>query len=1042
MIAALVAVFVLSGAAGLIYESLWSRYLGLFVGHSAYAQIIVLVIFLGGMSLGAHLVGRRSEQIRRPLIGYAVVELIVGVLAIVFHDVFVAATDFAYASIFPSFSGFGLTAVKWTIAGLLILPQSVLLGSTFPLMSSGVIRLAKSRMEPGRVLALLYFSNSLGAAAGVLLAGLWLIALVGLPGVLVIAGFINVLIAAFVFLLARAHERISSAEDAPTNEHVEPGAGSAAPVASASVNDAGPATPVARDLSFMLLAVAFGTAVASFIYEIAWIRMLSLVLGSATHSFELMLSAFILGLALGAFWIRKHADTVDNPLRLLGMVQWMMGLLAVGTLPLYLMSFDWMATVLGTVASNENGYRVFTVFRYGVSLLIMLPATFCAGMTLPLITRLLMKTSGERAIGNVYAVNTLGSILGVILAGLLLMPLVGLKRLLMFGALIDIGLGIWLVLKAQEKRAPAAPSRWGRAFQGESVLTVPLLLTAFLITTITIVSKFDISVITSGVYRHGYVDRGDGSRYPFYKDGRTATVSVERNASGFMTLSTNGKPDASIDASWLKPDTSARTRDVPLQLTRDVATQYMLPLISLAHAPRAENAAVIGQGSGITSHVLLGSPYLKDMATIEIEPEMIAGSAFFMPANRRVFEDGRSRFIIDDAKSYFASSRRKFDVIISEPSNPWVSGVSGLFTQEFYTRVKDQLTDHGVFGQWLHLYELNDGLVNSVLAAIDTVFPAYEVFYTSDADIIVVASRTRVPVPDWSVVDYPDIKDDIRRVVPLKPNWFEALRLGGRDVLHPMLKLHAQPNSDFYPVLDLNAERMRFMHENASGYTGLKAGRFDLVAALSGRRLGFGLGSASPTPEIERSQAHALSARLHAVRTGSDSLGKKVSVDEELSAARLRIEQLEAAVAGNRPPASWHSWMDQVVAADADLHGGTSGVVDSTFYRMMRGYAIRHNAPTEARVALNFLEAIAAWNWPEAAQAARGLMLLKDPIPWVPHDLLRNAGAAAFIMTRDTASAKKLVKDFSSLANDRFRERILGSILVQIDSTFKKEMGW
>jgi spermidine synthase len=1040
MIAALVAVFVLSGAAGLIYESLWSRYLGLFVGHSAYAQIIVLVIFLGGMSLGAHLVGRRSEQIRRPLIGYAVVELIVGILAIVFHDVFVAATDFAYASIFPSFSGFGLTAVKWTIAGLLILPQSVLLGSTFPLMSSGVIRLAKSRMEPGRVLALLYFSNSLGAAAGVLLAGMWLIAQVGLPGVLVIAGFINVLIAAFVFLLARAQERLTAAE-AQANQNPELGVGSSELGATTPAVSSQLPTPNPQ-LSFLLLAVAFGTAVASFVYEIAWIRMLSLVLGSATHSFELMLSAFILGLALGAFWIRKRADTVDNPLRLLGMVQWMMGLLAVGTLPLYLMSFDWMSTVLGTVASNENGYKVFTVFRYGVSLLIMLPATFCAGMTLPLITRLLMKTSGERAIGSVYAINTLGSILGVILAGLLLMPLVGLKRLLMFGALIDIGLGIWLMLKAQEKRAPAAPSRWRRAFQGESVLTIPLLLTAFLITTITIVSKFEISVITSGVYRHGYVDRGDGSRYPFYKDGRTATVSVERNLNGFLTLSTNGKPDASIDASWLKPDTSARARDRMLQLTRDVATQYMLPLISLAHQPRAENAAVIGQGSGITSHTLLGSPYLRDLATIEIEPEMIAGSAHFMPANRRVFEDARARFIIDDAKSYFASSQRKFDIIISEPSNPWVSGVSGLFTQEFYRRVRDQLTDDGVFGQWLHLYELNDGLVNSVLAAIDTVFPAYEVFYTSDADIIVVASKRQVPVPDWSIVDYPDVAEDMRRVVPLAPTWFEAMRLAGKDVLHPMLKVHAEPNSDYFPVLDLNAERMRFMHENASGYTGLKAGRFDLVAALSGRRLGFGVGTASPTPEIERSQAHALSARLHAVRTGTDSLGKAVSVDEELSAARLRIEQLEAAVAGNRPPASWHSWMDQVVAADADLHGGTSGVVDSTFYRMMRGYAVRHGAPAEARVALNFMESIAAWNWPEAAQATRSLMLLKDPIPWVPHDLLRNAGGAALIMTRDTASAKKLVKDFSNLANDRFRERILGSILVHIDSTFKKEMGW
>ena len=1024
MIAALVAVFVLSGAAGLIYESLWSRYLGLFVGHSAYAQIIVLVIFLGGMSLGAHLVGRRVERIRRPLIGYAVVELIVGALAIVFHDAFIAATNFAYSSIFPGFSGFGLTAVKWTIAGLLILPQSVLLGATFPLMSSGVIRLAKSRMEPGRVLALLYFSNSFGAAVGVLIAGLWLIGEVGLPGVLLIAGFINVVIAAVVFLLARAHERFSQ------------GSGSPDVAALAST----PLAPAPHpQLPFILLSVAFGTAVASFIYEIAWIRMLSLVLGSATHSFELMLSAFILGLALGALWIRTRADTLNNPLRLLGMVQWMMGLLAVGTLPLYLMSFDWMSAVLRTVASNENGYHVFSVFRYAVALLIMLPATFCAGMTLPLITRMLMKSSGERAIGNVYAVNTLGSILGVVAAGLLLMPLLGLKRLLIFGALIDIALGIWLVAIAEE-RVPGTSKakRWPMA--SESALTIPLIVTAFLITTIAVVSRFDIGVLTSGVYRHGIVDHGSESSFPFYRDGRTATVSVERTSAGFLTLATNGKPDASVDASW--SDTTTRANAHPLQMTRDLATQYMLPLISLAHRPNAEQAAVIGQGSGITSHVLLGSPYLKELATIEIEPEMIEGSRFFDPTNRRVFDDDRSRFVIDDAKSYFASSGKKFDLIISEPSNPWVSGVSGLFTQEFYTRVKGQLKDDGVFAQWLHLYEINDGLVNSVLAAIDTVFPSYEVFYTSDADIAVIAAKHKVPEPDWNVVSYPDIKDDMRRVVPLRPNWFETLRLGGRDVLHPMLKFHAEANSDFFPVLDLNAERMRFMHENASGYTELKEGRFDLVAALSGRRLGFGVGSASPTPEIERSQAHALSARLHAVRTGGDSMLKVVVVDEELSAARLRVDQLEAAAASNKPPASWHAWMDQVVAADADLHGGTSGAFDEPFYRLMRAYTVKHDAPMEARVALNFMEGLAKWDWPMTAGAAKVLMLSRDPIPWVPYALFRNGAAAAFIMTRDTASAKKVLKDYSNRADDRFRERLIGSILVQIDPAFRKELGW
>ena len=206
MIAALVAVFVFSGAAGLIYESLWSRYLGLFVGHSAYAQIIVLVIFLGGMSLGAHLLGRRSQQIRSPLIGYAVVEVVVGVLAIVFHDVFEATTAFSYDRIFPAIEGMMLLAVKWTIASLLILPQSVLLGATFPLMSAGVIRLA-SDARPGRTLSLLYFANSLGAAAGVLVAGMYLIGEVGLPGTLLVAGFINVVAAAVVFLVARAHQR-------------------------------------------------------------------------------------------------------------------------------------------------------------------------------------------------------------------------------------------------------------------------------------------------------------------------------------------------------------------------------------------------------------------------------------------------------------------------------------------------------------------------------------------------------------------------------------------------------------------------------------------------------------------------------------------------------------------------------------------------------------------------------------------------------------------------------------------------------------------
>src|ERR1051325_5056109 len=170
--AILYGLFFLSGLAGLIYESIWTRYLGLFVGHSAYAQIIVLVIFLGGMSVGSYLVGRRTLSVARPLLWYAIVELGTGAIGLIFHPLFVSATNFAYDSVFPRLGQGAIeTMVKWTIAGALILPQSILLGMTFPLMSAGVIR--RLGDQPGRGLSMLYFTNSAGASVGVLLAGFW-----------------------------------------------------------------------------------------------------------------------------------------------------------------------------------------------------------------------------------------------------------------------------------------------------------------------------------------------------------------------------------------------------------------------------------------------------------------------------------------------------------------------------------------------------------------------------------------------------------------------------------------------------------------------------------------------------------------------------------------------------------------------------------------------------------------------------------------------------------------------------------------------------
>src|SRR5262245_23374055 len=292
--------FTVSGFAGLIYESIWTHYLKLFLGHAAYAQSLVLVVFMGGMAAGAAWCARLSRRLANPLLAYALVEAIIGAFALAFHPAFVATTDWAYASALPALKHEAAAlGAKLVLACLLILPQSVLLGMTFPLMSAGLVRAHPD--APGESVAMLYFTNSLGAAAGVLASGFLLVAWVGLPGTLRVAGGLNLLLAAAVWLLARRVPVIKTI----TGE-----------------------TRASR----LLLAVAFFTGLASFIYEIVWIRMLSLVLGASTHSFELMLSTFILGLALGGLAVRRSVDRSRSPERLLAWVQVVMGLAALATL--------------------------------------------------------------------------------------------------------------------------------------------------------------------------------------------------------------------------------------------------------------------------------------------------------------------------------------------------------------------------------------------------------------------------------------------------------------------------------------------------------------------------------------------------------------------------------------------------------------------------------------------------------------------------------------------------------------------------------------
>lgn len=965
IVTALYGIFLLSGAAGLMYESIWTRYLGLFVGHSAYAQVIVLVIFLGGMSLGSFWIGRRTLTIRRPLLWYAVVELCTGVIGLLFHDLFVATTNVIYAHVFPGL-GLGVlhTVVKWTVSAALILPQSILLGMTFPLMSAGVVR--RARGGAGRALSMLYFTNSGGAAIGVLVAGFVLVGFVGLPGTLVTAAIINLVVALAVMGLERL-----------------PAAGSA--TASPSLDAQSSTMEWTRDRRWVLLiGTSFATALSSFMYEIGWIRMLSLVLGSATHSFELMLSAFILGLALGAWWISRRADAMRS-MRTLAMVQLAMGALAIATLPVYLASFGWMASFMAAFARTSQGYIGYSLARYSICLAVMLPATVCAGMTLPLITNALMRESaGERAIGQVYAINTLGSIVGAGLAAIVLLPLLGVKWLLVTGGLIDLAVGVLLFVEYAGRQQLFTPRR---------MVVVSAVIAALVL--IVARSSFDHTVLSSGVYRYGTVQAPGTRNVIFYRDGRTATVSVRKQPSGALTLSTNGKPDGSLGSEFLSPRAAPAEPLGPLAF--DAPTQLFTPLIPLAYAPNARTAVVIGQGTGMTTHALLGSPNLTQVVTVEIEPEMVRASRLFLPANRRAFEDPRSRYVIDDARSFLAADPRHFDLIISEPSNPWVSGVSGLFTEEFYERARQHLAPDGVFAQWLQLYEIDDRLVLTVLAALNRQFPSWAVYEISNRDVIIVASQTVLRDPDWSVLRFPGIASDLAVTWPITANTMDRMRLGDRALFAPLLDRITVSNSDYYPTLDMNAEKTRYVRAAASGLSGLNAGPVNIGAIVAGRRAGIG-DPYAVIPGIPRIEDMA----VNAARITGDRRGGPAT-----TAAAERVRAFQESIAGGSWPVDWRVWVRNFADVSALIHGGMTGVADRSFFAAVQRYVDRAVAPIQARASVAFVRGMAEWNFGEAAIASDVLVAsARQGDLWLDPDMLRDGAVLAKLKVGDVVGAR------------------------------------
>jgi len=778
-------IFALSGFSGLIYESIWTHYLKLFLGHAAYAQTLVLAIFMGGMALGAAVCSRYSCRWRNLLLGYAVVEGLVGLAALAYHPLFDAGIKYAYSAVIPALgSQVTINIFKWGLATLSILPQSVLLGMTFPLMSGAFLRLFPERS--GSSLAILYFANSIGAVFGVLASGFVLIDLAGFPGTIGIAGIINIALAAVVWLLAR---------NVP-----QP----AVPLACPAEVPAGGAAP-APYLYRLLLLTAFGTGAASFVYEIGWIRMLALVLGSSTHAFELMLSAFLLGLATGGIWIKRRIDTLGSPLRFLACIQLAMGIAALATLPMYNRTFPVMQWLVNSLPKTDTGYLLFNLGSYGIASAIMLPATFCAGMTLPLITNILFREGyGEKSVGAVYAANTVGAIIGIFAAVHLLMPSLGLKGLLTTGAAVDMTLAVLLVCCAAE----AATKRLSLPFAGACAAAVALA---------SLFIHLDPYKMASGVYRAGVrVMTPETTALLYHQDGKTATISVAMARNGVTNIITNGKSDSAIN---MGPSGESAL---------DESTTVLCGALPLFYNPKPLLVANIGMGTGLTTQTMLTNPHVRRIDTIEIEKAVIAGAQHFRPLTELVYSDRRSTIILDDAKSVISSNGRIYDIIISEPSNPWVSGVASLFSEEFYHHINRHLQDDGLFVQWIQLYESDMQVLASVFKALSKNFADYAVYLTGgNADLMVVAKKKGTLGPlNPAALQNPALKALLARIHINGLQDIRVRQIGSKKFLDPLFQSYPiAANSDYFPVLDQRVGKTKFMNTGAFSILHLAAGR-------------------------------------------------------------------------------------------------------------------------------------------------------------------------------------------------------------------------
>jgi spermidine synthase len=709
---ALLPLFFLSGATGLAYQTLWARDLHLIFGTSTFAIATVLAAFMAGLAAGGFIMARHADRLARPLAVYGWIELGIGAYALVF-PLLVSGVTPLYLSFWRAFEPspvvFGL--VQFALVGALLLVPTALMGATLPLLA----RFATDRLAAaGDRVGTLYAVNTAGAVFGTWLCGFFLLPIAGLWWTTVIAALANGLLggaAIFLDQWARGSERASVVEDLPDPTF---------------------------DPRGLAVAVAAGMAgFAALTYEVAWTRVLGLMLGASVYAFSLMLLAFLVGIAIGGWFGGRLSDWLLARLGQRGLL----GALAVVQVGVALLSWSLLFVfpelpflyvgVYDLVGADQSPLLLWTA-SMAVAVAVMTPPALLMGAAFPMAVRAVVGTSDALGgpVGRIYGFNTLGSVFGAALAGFVLLPTIAIEGTVLVGVCVNLAAAAVLLAWAAQRGART----W--AFGGLGLVVA----TAVGLVAITLqpARVEDLHrrqlLLTAGMYKY-VSDLSDHSREGilryavsqydllYYREGLSSVVTVARNKNtGNIWLANNGKVEAST--------------------TVDMPTQVLVSLLPFPFADDPRDVLVIGLASGITAGAVTQVDTVTRIDVVELEPAIEPAARFFDKQNHGVLDDPRVKLIYNDGRNHLLlSPEASYDVVISEPSNPWISGVSNLFTEDFLRMGRSRLRPGGVWSQWVQMYGMDDEDLRALLATFAEVYPHVALFMTvEDADLVVLGS--------------------------------------------------------------------------------------------------------------------------------------------------------------------------------------------------------------------------------------------------------------------------------------------------------------